>query len=68
MTKHLKLYCYFEIDFWFYIANPKNFEYNHQILGPAAAPPFWRHWWRHHSVFVLEHNKTNKKTKDTICL
>jgi hypothetical protein len=66
MTKHLKLYCYFEIDFWIYIANPKNFEY--QILGPTAAPPFWRNWWRHHPFFVLEHNKTNKNSIDTIFL
>jgi hypothetical protein len=67
MTKHLKIYCYFEIDFWIYIANPKNFEYNHKILGPAAAPP-WCDWWRYHSVFVLEHNKTNKNSKAAIFL
>jgi hypothetical protein len=49
-------------------ANPKNFEYNDQILGPAAAPLFWRARWRHHPVFFLEHNETNKSSKDTIFL
>jgi hypothetical protein len=39
-----------------------------KILGPAAAPPFWRAQWRHHPVFVLEHDKTNKNSKDTIFL
>jgi hypothetical protein len=66
MAKHLKLYCIFEVDFLIYIANPKNFEYNHQILDPAAAPPICRDRWRHHPVFVLWHDKTNKSSEDTI--
>jgi hypothetical protein len=28
----------------------------------------WRHRWHRHQVFVLQHNKTNKKSKDTIFL
>jgi hypothetical protein len=50
------------------IAFLNNIKYNHQILGPAATPPFWRDQWRHHSVFVQEQNKTNKGSIDTIFL
>jgi hypothetical protein len=49
--------------FWIKIAFPKNFEYKHKILGPIPDSPFWRNRCRHHPVFVLQHNKTNKSSK-----